>query len=95
MSISTENRNDSFKQINTKKRAEEVLAAFEEGERLTAREALHKLKPNSDDLNYVRPRITELCASGYLEEAGTVFDVYSRRTVTAWKRTDSVQQQMF
>jgi len=85
MSISTECRDESFAQIDKKNRKEEVLAVFKEGECLTAREVLHIIKPNSDNMNYVRPRITELCNDGYLEEWFAKYDENTNRSVTAWR----------
>ena len=94
MSITTETRDESFAQIDKKKRKEEVLAVFGKGEKLTAREVLRRLKPGSDNMNYVRPRITELCAGGFLEETDRVHDDYTNRYVTAWQRTADVQTEL-
>ncbi len=87
MSISTDCRNESLEQTNTSKRAKEVLAVFEDGRYLTTREVLGIVKPGSDDINYVQPRISELRDGGYLEEAGKVYDDYTHRKVTVWRKT--------
>ena len=69
-----ENSIKSIKGINkdgTKmKRAEAIMDVFYSGLDLTDREVLQMLKPGSDNLNYVRPRITELIDKKILVEVG-------------------------
>jgi len=52
------------------KRNAEILELFSGGLRLTDREVLRILKPGSDDMNYVRPRLSELIQAGKLKEIG-------------------------
>lgn len=52
-----------------KTRSQAVFEAFFFGDNeYTDRQVLKRLKPYSDDLNYVRPRITEMIKDGVLEE---------------------------
>ena len=54
-----------------KTRSQAIFNTFYFGRKeLTDREVLRALFPGSDDLNKIRPRVTELTKNGVLEEAG-------------------------
>lgn len=75
----------AFEAINrdgTKKtRSEMILEVFAGKRKFTDYQVLQKLKPGSDNLNFVRPRITELIQSKKLRECGNVMDARTGKQV--------------
>jgi len=81
-----ENSRQAIKEITTsgerKNRAEQILDIFKEyGFPMTDRGVLMRLFPGSDNLNLVRPRITELINKGQLQEVGNVMDFKTQKQV--------------
>jgi len=55
-----------------KSRAQSIFEVLYFGRKeLSDREVLKKLKPGSDNINFVQPRLSEMLKSGVLEECGT------------------------
>ena len=74
---------DSLKKLDRKTRQQRILTVI--GNRsMTAREVAYRLGFN--DLNAVRPRITELVQEGRLIEAGYRYDTQTHRNVTIYKQ---------
>lgn len=46
------------------------------------------------DLNYVKPRITELKKKGYIEEVGTKYDPFTDRKVCVYKKKATADSAM-
>ena len=65
--ITEETRNESFLKTDRATRRSIILAALGD-EELTARELLSRI--GFSDMNFVRPRLTELMQSGIVEAAG-------------------------
>ena len=89
MSITEETRRESYQKTDCISRQIEVLGAFRENGPMTARECRDYL--HRQDMNEVKPRITELCAKGLLTKTGkkyddktnrnvAVFDIYNKRS---------------
>lgn len=71
-------------------RALSVLRLFAAGDAMTDRQVLDRLYPGSDDLNRVRPRITELIDAGHLEECGAVTCSVTGKTVRVCRMTRGI-----
>lgn len=81
--ITEETRNESFLKTDRATRRSVILAALGD-EELTARELLSRIGFN--DMNFVRPRLTELMQSGKVEAAGKKWDNITERNVTVFRR---------
>ena len=81
--ISLECRKESYLRIDSTARAAEVLRCFAKHGELTARQVKDIL--GKADMNYVRPRITELAQAGLLVECGKAKDLVTNRNVTKWR----------
>lgn len=81
--ITEETRNESFLKTDRATRRSVILAALGD-EELTARELLSRIGFN--DMNFVRPRLTELMQSGKVEAAGKKWDKITERNVTVFRR---------
>lgn len=81
--ITEETRNESFLKTDRATRRSIILAALGD-EELTARELLSRIGFN--DMNFVRPRLTELMQSGIVEAAGKKWDKITERNVTVFRR---------
>ena len=58
-----------------KKRKQLIFEAFWFGSKeMTDRECLRMLRPNSDNMNYCQPRISDLHEEGIFEECGTRYE---------------------
>lgn len=84
MTITQETRNESFLKTDRATRRSVILAALGD-EELTARELLMRMKYR--DMNFVRPRLTELMQSGKVETVGKKYDPETERNVTIFRRT--------
>ena len=69
--ITEETRNESFLKTDRATRRSIILSALGD-EELTARELLSRI--GFSDMNFVRPRLTELMQSGRVEAAGKKWD---------------------
>lgn len=85
MTITSETRRESFEKTDRATRRSIILAALGD-EELTAREILKRIGFN--DMNFVRPRLTELMQSGRVEAAGKKWDKITDRNVTIYKRKE-------
>lgn len=83
--ISKECQKESFEKTDPTRRKEMILKAIGKSE-MTARDICYRL--HNADLNYVRPRITELVVEGKLEVVGKAYDSRTSRKVSIYKRTD-------
>ena len=83
MTITSETRLESFEKTDRATRRSIILAALG-NEELTAREIL--LRIGFSDMNFVRPRLTELMQSGRVEAAGKKWDNITERNVTVFRR---------
>lgn len=81
--ITEETRNESFLKTDRATRRSVILAALGD-EELTARELLSRI--GFKDMNFVRPRLTELMQSGKVEAAGKKWDKITERNVTVFRR---------
>lgn len=81
--ITEETRNESFLKTDRATRRSVILAALGD-EELTAREILKRI--GFSDMNFVRPRLTELMKSGRVEAAGKKWDKITERNVTVFRR---------
>lgn len=81
--ITHETRNESFVKTDRATRRSIILAALGD-EELTAREILKRI--GFSDMNFVRPRLTELMQSGKVEAAGKKWDKITERNVTVFRR---------
>jgi predicted HTH transcriptional regulator len=70
-------REDGSKQT----REQRILQVFAEHGNMTDRAVLARINPGSDNLNYCRPRITELIRKGKIEEKGSTQDSVTGKTV--------------
>lgn len=89
----------ALKEINEdgtkKRRADAIIEIFKQHiYPLTDRTILKKLFPGSDNLNLVRPRITEAIKKGILREVGTVQDFATGKKVRMVTITNN-QMDMF
>ena len=82
--ITHETRRESFEKTDRATRQSIILAALGD-EELTARELLSRI--GFSDMNFVRPRLTELMKSGRVEAAGKKWDNITERNVTVFRRT--------
>ena len=81
--ITEETRNERFLKTDRATRRSIILAALGD-EELTARELLSRI--GFSDMNFVRPRLTELMQSGIVEAAGKKWDKITERNVTVFRR---------
>lgn len=81
--ITHETRRESFEKTDRATRRSIILAALGD-EELTAREILKRI--GFSDMNFVRPRLTELMQSGRVEAAGKKWDKITERNVTVFRR---------
>lgn len=81
--ISLECRRESYLRTDSTVRAAEVLRCFARHGELTARQVKDIL--GKSDMNYVRPRITELAQAGLIVECGKAKDLVTNRNVTKWR----------
>lgn len=81
--ISIECRNLSYALMDAATRRAKIYRLFTEHGAMTAREVRDKI--GAQDMNYVRPRITELAQKGMLAEAGKKKDAITDRQVTVWR----------
>lgn len=84
--LSKECQMQAYKYIKGKRgtRYNMILEALD-GKEMTAREVGYKL--GHQDLNAVKPRLTELTAKGLLEVTGTKKDHVTNRQVSIYRRT--------
>ena len=61
----------------------------------TDRELLQRLKPGSDNINYVQPRITEMTKEGVLEECGDRTENGRKVRVSRVKQPERQQVTLF
>lgn len=83
MTITEETRRESNRKTDKTNRRKQILEIFRQYGELTARECLKKL--HRRDMNYVRPRITELIKLGKLVTCGKKYDRATDRNVTVFK----------
>lgn len=81
--ISKECRKESFEKTDPTKRTEMILKVMGNS-KLTAREICYRL--HNADLNYVRPRITELVQEGRLKVVGKAYDARTSRKVSVYQK---------
>lgn len=76
-----------------KNRTTQILSVYRrEFHPLTDREVLGVLFPGSDNLNLVRPRITELTKTGLLRECSSVRDRITQKSVRTSEIVDGAEQ---
>ena len=75
-------RNESFYQVNTKKRKQVVYDAIKEVGPITNREIAAYLK---QPINRITGRVNELVEDNKVEEAGKKYDKETNRTVMTWQ----------
>lgn len=80
--ISKECRNESWLMTEPQKRKRLILSAMGNQE-LTAR--MVAIRVNAPDMNYVRPRMTEMVQDGILEVVGKAYDKVTERNVSVYK----------
>ena len=78
----TTNRNESYYQVATNKRQQEVLTVLSQLKRATNRELSKTLKL---DINRITGRMNELVKADLVEVAGSKFDSETNRTVTVFR----------
>lgn len=81
--ISLECRRESYLSLNNKAREAEIYRLFAKHGEMTAREVVSRL--GKVDMNYARPRITEMAQRGLLEECGKKKDPVTGKSVTVWR----------
>lgn len=69
--------------VDKSKRVRLILSVMGESA-LTAREIVERI--GFSDMNTVRPRLTEMVASGLVEVVGVKYDKKTRRTVSVFRR---------
>ena len=82
MSITYETRRESNIITDKNTRQEIIMGCFRHFGNMTARECGKKLGYN--DLNSVKPRITELCEQGKLKAINKVYDIETGRNVAVF-----------
>ena len=82
MSITRETRRASYKQLKPEKRWGKILIALK-GNQMTAREIATKL--GYTDMNYVRPRISELQKYNVIRACGATVDPITHKTVAVFE----------
>lgn len=80
--LTIETRNESFKSVDKKSRQKIILNALGNS-RLTARQIAYKL--GYKDLNYVKPRLTELLQEGTIITKDKEFDPITNRSVAVYQ----------
>lgn len=82
--ISKECRKESYTQrpLNRKKQILQIMGDKE----MTARQVCRKMKHT--DLNFVRPRLTEMVEEGLLEVVGKAYDKATERNVSVYRRIE-------
>lgn len=81
--ITLECRNESFKKLNPSKRQQLILSVLGDKE-MTARQIADKV--GATDLNYIKPRLTELLHLKVITAVRKECDPISSRTVSVYKR---------
>lgn len=81
--ITHETRRESHLKVDKAKRQGMILDAYRRCGAMTAREVGYKL--GFQDLNAVKPRITELCEMGKLKATGKKYDPITDRNVTVYE----------
>jgi len=80
-----QNSIQAFREITSdgsrKKRAEIIMDVFNHGGKYTDYQVLQILKPGSDNINFVQPRITELIQNRKLVECGVTRDLRTMKNV--------------
>ena len=77
-----ETRFDSYMKTDTRNRKKQILQVLS-GKKLTARQICNNLKHT--DMNFVRPRLTEMVKDGLLETCGSCYDELTERNVVIFK----------
>ena len=83
--ITTETRKEAFHMRPAKTRKNDILNVLGDRE-MSARQIAWRL--GYEDLNMVRPRITEMCEEGLLEATGTIRDTVTGRRVAKFRKID-------
>lgn len=81
--ITKETRLESYIKTPTSKRKQMILDTMGSQD-MTARMIANKLGFN--DLNAVKPRLTELKAEGYIVACGKAYDMLTQRNVAVFRR---------
>ncbi len=84
--LTIETRNESFKSTDKKSRQKIILNALGNN-KLTARQIAYKL--GYKDLNYVKPRLTELLQEGTIITKDKEFDPITNRNVAVYQLNDN------
>lgn len=79
-------RRESNEKTDRETRYKKILAVLEPGIEMTAREIAYALRYN--DLNAVKPRLTELRGLGKVLAVGKKYDKITDRNVTIYKRKE-------
>ena len=69
-----------------------ILEVYQDGRHYSDREVLQRLFPESDDLNKVRPRVSEGIQAGLLEECGSIRDGVTGKNVRLVRLKDREPQ---
>lgn len=81
--IARENRLESYIQRPLTKRQREILEVLGDKE-MTARQICQKMRHT--DMNFVRPRLTELERMGKVEIIGKAYDKLTQRNTSLYRR---------
>jgi hypothetical protein len=85
---------ESWRTLDATSRRQAILEVYRHSPRpLTDRQVRDEL--HLQDMNQVRPRITELVKGHWLREVGKVRDEYSRKTVRLVTVAGRVQRRLF
>lgn len=82
--ITMETRRESHQKTEKPKRYDEILTVLTDEKELTAREIAYALGYN--DLNAVKPRLTELNRKGVIDAVGKKYDPHTQRNVAVYRR---------
>lgn len=82
MNITNETRRASYRQLKPQMRWGKILMTLK-GNQMTAREIATKL--GFTDMNYVRPRISELQKYGVIQACGATVDPITHKTVAIFE----------
>lgn len=83
--ITVETRKEAFHMRPAKTRKNDILNVLGDRE-MSARQIAWRL--GYEDMNAVRPRITEMVEEGILEAAGTIRDTVTGRRVATFRKID-------
>lgn len=89
--LTIETRNESFKSIDKKSRQKTILNALGNS-KLTARQIAYKL--GYKDLNYVKPRLTELLQDGTIITKDKEFDPITNRKVAVYQLNNNLSSEV-